>query len=357
MLFSCDENTPEEPANEAYELNAPTYFGSYNERIPDDNPTTKKGVELGRMLFYEKKLSGDNTMSCASCHQQSKAFTDGFAVSEGIDGISGRFSAMSLTNLLWSEKFFWNGRAESLEDQALQPIEDPIELHQSLDDAVEKLEEAGYLPLFKEAFDTEVIEPVYIERALSQFQRTLISANSKYDQYLKGDYKPTQSELRGMNLFFTHPIPGQLRGGNCGDCHSNFLTSGSIPGFSGFHNNGLDTDAEMDPGLFTVTGNPADRGRFKTPSLRNIALTAPYMHDGRFSTLEEVLDHYNEGVKRSETLDILLIEGSNEKIDPHEEVRLGLTEQEKQDIIAFLHMLTDEEFINNPQFSDPFKNE
>ncbi len=290
LLLSCSDTTVEEPINEMYKLDAPTYFGSFNERIPADNPTTKKGVELGRMLFYENKLSGDNTMSCGSCHQQKKAFTDGLAVSPGIDGITGKVSAMSLVNMLWADNFTWDGRMPTLEEQSIEPIANPIEMHQSFEAAIGKLEAAGYNELFREAFDEDEITAELIGKALSQFQRTLISSNSKYDQYLKGEYKPSQSEIRGLNLFFTHPIPGQLRGGNCGDCHSNFLTSGSIPGFSGFHNNGLDTKEDMKPGLFRVTNNPADSGKFKAPSLRNIALTAPYMHDGRFQTLEQVLE-------------------------------------------------------------------
>lgn len=162
---------------------------------------------------------------------------------------------------------------------------------------------------------------------------------------------------RGEQLFFTHPIPGQLRGGNCGDCHLGPLTSGAIDGFQGFHNNGLDNDEDMDDGLMSVTGKPSDKGRFKTPSLRNIALTAPYMHDGRFETLEEVIEHYDNGIHQSSTLDILIIEGSNENQASGEKPELFLTDQEKEDILSFLNMLTDQEFINNPQYSSPFENE
>ncbi len=354
MGSSCNEEPGEiKPVEEVFDLNAPFYFGEFNNRIPQDNPITEKGFQLGRMLFYEKMLSGDNSMSCGSCHQQKKAFTDGLAVSEGIDGIAGEVSAMSLVNMLWAEKFTWNGRMESVEKQSVDPITNPIEMHTSFEAAIAKLEGAGYANLFSEVFGTQEITEERIGKALSQFQRSLISANSKYDRYLRNEYQATSQEVRGMQLFFTHPIPGQLRGGNCGDCHLGPLTSGDISGFQGFHNNGLDSTAELDAGLMDVTGNPEDRGRFKTPSLRNIALTAPYMHDGRFQTLEEVLDHYNENVKKSETLDILIKEGSNEPIDPNEPIHLFLTAQEKEDIIAFLHMLTDEEFVNNPRFSNP----
>jgi len=352
--WGCEPQEEEFSPEDEFELVTPPYFGSYNERIPEDNPITSKGFELGRMLFYEKKLSGDNSMSCASCHQQSKAFTDGNAFSAGIDGQKGTVSSMSLVNLLWAEHFTWNGKMASVEEQSTEPVRNPIEMHETFDDAIQKLEEAGYTRLFHEAFDTEQITEELIGKALAQFQRALISSNSKYDQYLRGEYVPTPSEKRGEQLFFTHPIPGQLRGGNCGDCHLGPLTSGAIDGFQGFHNNGLDDDANMSEGLATVTGNPADRGRFKTPSLRNIALTAPYMHDGRFETLEEVIDHYDNGIHQSSTLDVLIIEGSNENQASGARPQLFLTEQEKDDILAFLHMLTDEEFVTNPKFSNPF---
>ncbi len=356
-IISCKEPVELPPEEEAFELNAPVYFGEFNNRIPEDNPMTEKGFQLGRMLFYETKLSGDNSMSCGSCHEQKKAFTDGLAVSEGITGESGKVSAMSLVNMLWSEKFTWVGAMPSLEIQSLEPITNPIEMHSSLEDAVAKLEDDGYSELFAGVFGTPEINQDRIAKALSQFQRALISSNSKYDQKLRGEYQPTQQELRGEQLFFTHPIPGQLRGGNCGDCHLGPLTSGAIDGLQGFHNNGLDNDEEMDEGLMSVSGKPGDKGRFKTPSLRNIALTAPYMHDGRFATLEEVIEHYDNGIHQSSTLDVLIIEGSNENQASGDQPQLFLSDQEKADIIAFLHMLTDEEFINNPKFSNPFEDE
>lgn len=355
LFLGCDSKKNElEPE---FTLDAPKYFGSFNQRIPEDNPITTKGFELGRMLFYEKKLSGDNSMSCASCHQQNKAFTDGNAFSAGIDDQNGEVSSMSLVNLLWAEKFTWNGKMETVEEQSTEPIRNPIEMHENFEHAIKELEDAGYSRLFQEAFNSDEITDDLIGKALAQFQRALVSSNSKYDQYLRGEYVPTQAERRGEKLFFTHPIPGQLRGGNCGDCHLGPLTSGAIDGFQGFHNNGLDTDENMDEGLMAVTGNPADKGRFKTPSLRNIALTAPYMHDGRFETLEEVIEHYDNGIHQSSTLDVLIIEGSNENQASGERPQLFLTEQEKQDILAFLHMLTDEDFINNSKFSNPFENE
>lgn len=353
LLIACDPEEYSPVMQGDYEINPPIYFGDYQERIPDDNPITKNGFQLGRKLFYEKALSADNSISCGTCHQQELAFTDGKAVSKGVEGKLGKVSAMSLSNLLWTENFTWAGKFKHLSDQSLDPIQNPIEMHLPLEKAVKNLEEQGYASDFQKAFGSYEINVERIGKALAQFQRALVSSDSRYDQYLRGEVQPTQSELSGMNLFFTHPIPGQLRGANCGDCHLGPLTSGDIDGFQGFHNNGLDTDETMDDGLMSVTGNPKDKGRFKTPTLRNIAVTAPYMHDGRFQTLEEVLDHYNEGIRKSETLDILIMEGSNEPIDPHQDIRLHLTEQEKQDVINFLKMLTDESFLNNPDFSNP----
>lgn len=353
LLLACEPEEYSPVVNDGYELNPPIYFGDYQERIPNGNPITKSGFQLGRKLFYEKALSADNSISCGTCHQQEMAFTDGKAISEGFEGRLGKVSAMSLSNLLWTENFTWTGKFSRLIDQSLEPIENPIEMHLPLEKAVENLEELGYAADFQKAFGSYEINVEKIGKALAQFQRALISDNSNYDKYLRGEYEPTESELNGMRLFFTHPIPGQLRGANCGDCHLGPLTSGDIDGFEGFHNNGLDTDESMDEGLMSVTGKIEDKGRFKTPALRNIAVTAPYMHDGRFKTLEEVLDHYNSGIKTSETLDILIMEGSNQPINAHDEIKLYLTDKEKRDVITFLKMLTDESFLNNPEFSNP----
>lgn len=332
-----------------YDLQTPAYFGDF--RLPADNPLTKEGVALGRMLFYEKRLSNNNTIACANCHQQAKAFTDGQAISLGSEGQPGNRSAMSLGNLLWAKKLFWDGRANTLEEQALVPIQDPLEMHQTLDQAVAKLQATELYPSkFKQVFGSETISAATIAKALAQFERTLISSDSKYDRYQNKTYQPTAQELRGEELFFTHPVAGSLRGGNCGDCHG-----GNLMSLNSFHNNGLDAEFANDLGLEEVTGKAFDRGKFRAPSLRNIALTAPYMHDGRFQTLEEVLDHYNDHVQRSETLDPLILEASNEPIQAGQPIKLRLTEQEKQDIVAFLHTLTDSTFIQDERFSDPFK--
>lgn len=359
-LFSCSEKSGKIKVlsgKGVSKIDIPSYFSPLVQ-IPNDNPLTDEGVKLGRMLFYEKRLSKDNTMSCGTCHQQKFAFTDGNQrVSVGVDGKRGTFNTMSLVNLLWTTRFFWNGRSESLEKQSLEPIQDPIEMHETLDNVVSKLQKTTtYPPLFDKAFGSEQITPKRIAKAIAQFERVLISSRSKYDKYLKGEVQFTEQERLGEQLFFTHPEPrAGLRGGNCGDCHLGPMTSGNPVNFDGFHNNGLDSDQTLSSGLKHVTGNGFDKGKFKVPSLRNVALTAPYMHDGRFQTLHQVLDHYNEHIRNSATLDPLIREASN-RVHLEDDPKLYLTEREKKAIIAFLHTLTDHEFTTDQRFSDPFQN-
>lgn len=355
-LISCG-NEMESPVSGPTQisLDSPDYFPN-NVAMPADNPLTEQGVQLGRMLFYEKMLSADGSISCASCHQQQKAFSDGKQFSFGVNEAKGDMNAMSLSNLHWQNRFFWNGRAKTLEEQAEQPIEDEREMNLPIEEAVKRLEaDTKYPALFKNAFGTEDINAELIGKALAQFERTLISANSKFDAWIRNEVELSPEEKLGMELFFTHPDPKlQLRGGNCSDCHLGFLTAGDPNGFTGFHNNGLDAEEHLASGLQSVTGNPFDKGKFKAPGLRNIALTAPYMHDGRFQTLEEVLDHYNDHIQNSPTLDVLILEASNELPDGSDAVKLHLSKDEKKAIISFLHTLTDQEFITNPKFSDPF---
>jgi len=327
-----------------YNLVYPANFGS-RINIPADNPTTKQGVYLGRMLFYEIKLSGNNTISCGSCHQQDKAFTDGRAFSPGVDGVLTPRNSMSLVNLLWGRKFFWDGRANGLEEQAVTPLTSQHEMGQSLTTSAQKLTQTtNYPALFKLVYGDERITGDRIIKAISQFERTLISANSRYDQYLRGAYQPTPDELEGMELFNTSPQPEKgIRGANCTHCHGGTKTYMEL-----FHNNGLDS-LPRDSGMEKLSGLPADRGRFKVPTLRNIALTAPYMHDGRFKTLEEVVDHYSEHLQQSASLSSFLRSESNEAGGKS----LKLLPVEKKQLIAFLNMLTDSAFITNPAFSNP----
>ena len=322
----------------------PANFGN-RINIPANNPTTKQGVFLGRMLFYEKRLSANNTISCGSCHQQSKAFTDGKPFSDGVDDVPTPRNAMSLANLLWARKFFWDGRAVGLEAQALIPMTNPHEMGQAIDLSVIKInDDKQYRELFKLTFGDSQITGDRIVKAIAQFERTLISCNSKYDQYLRKAYQPTPQELNGLALFNNAPVPAKgIRGANCAHCHGGPKTYMEL-----FHNNGLDS-IPKDAGIEALTGLPSDRGRFKVPTLRNIALTAPYMHDGRFKTLTEVLDHYSEHILESASLSTFLRGESNEPGGK----TLKLTAAEKQDIIAFLNMLTDADFISNPDFADP----
>jgi cytochrome c peroxidase len=213
--------------------------------------------------------------------------------------------------------------------------------------------DAKYRELFEAAYGE--ISAAAIVRALASFERTLISSNSRYDQFLRGELTLDPEEELGRKLFMAHPdVKVSLRGANCIDCHSQFLTGGSGARYDGFSNNGLDDEAHLQPGLQAVTGNPAHRGLFKVPSLRNIALTAPYMHDGRFKTLEQVLDHYDSGIKTSSTLSAVIVEADNQGAAAAGRISLHLTSGEKAAIIAFLRTLTDRDFVAAERFSNPF---
>ncbi len=323
----------------------PEHFGEQF-IIPKDNPMNENAVFLGKMLFFDVRLSADNSISCATCHQPEKAFSDSNKIAIGINQQINERNSMSLVNLLWNKNFFWDGRSYSLEHQSLHPLTNPNEMGMNIEVLEKKLQNIStYPPLFKKAFSTSTINIDLIAKALAQFERTLISANSRYDKIIRGESEPTESEKRAIKLFFTHPIAESgIRGGNCGDCHGSHLTT-----LQTFHNNGLDKNY-TDIGLEKITKKRTDKGKMKAPSLRNIALTAPYMHDGRFQNLEQVLDHYNEHIQYSDALDILIIEGTNVPNGKN----LGLTKQEKQDIILFLNMLTDSSFVQNPAFQNPF---
>ncbi len=333
-------------------FSAPFVFGRFT--VPQENPLTEEAFVLGRRLFYDPVLSGANETACASCHVQELAFTDGLAKSPSLSGGELAFSSMSLVNLLWGqERFFWDGRAESLEHQALMPIVHPEEMAQDLDELIEELRSSRtYRRMFKAAYGE--VSTDNVAKALATFMRLLISSDSKYDRYLRGEVNLTDQEEYGRKLFMAHPdTKVSLRGGNCIDCHSQFLISGFRDALDGFSNNGLDPDDALPEGLMAVTGDPAHKGFFKVPTLRNIAVTAPYMHDGRFATLEEVMDHYNDGIVFSETLSPLILEADNAPDQTAGTIGLRLTQPEIEAIIAFLHTLTDDQFLNDPRFSNP----
>lgn len=338
------------------EFSAPFVYGRFS--VPEENPLTEEAFQLGRRLFYDPILSGSNDTSCATCHRHELAFTDGLPRSIGTGEQELDFSSMSLVNLLWGpRRFFWNGRALSLEEQSLMPIQNAKEMDQSLDELLEELRGSEeYRKRFRVAYGD--ITEQNIAKALATFMRLLISADSKYDRYLRGEAKLSPLEEHGRKLFMAHPdVKVSQKGGNCIDCHSQFLTSGFADVLDGFTNNGLDHEISLPQGLGDITKNPADKGKFKVPTLRNIAITAPYMHDGRFDSLEDVMMHYNHGIKISSTLSPLILEASNRSIDAKESVGLSLSEDEVEAIIAFLHTLTDEGFLSNARFSDPLKGE
>ncbi|SKA88517.1 Cytochrome c peroxidase [Prosthecobacter debontii] len=302
-------------------------------QLPSDNPITQEGVSLGEKLFHDPRLSINNTQSCASCHDRSLAFSDSRPVSLGAEGQQGTRQAMPLFNLAWSSSFFWDGRANSLREQVLLPIQDKHEMNESLDRVPAKI--ADLKDDFAGAFDSEEITSEKIAKALEQFLLTLVSQDSRFDQAARKVALMTEEEKRGLQLFVTEFDPARgLRGADCFHCHGGTLFTDHQ-----FKNNGLDL-TPADVGRMRVSGNPADKGKFKTPGLRNIARTAPYMHDGRFQTLEEVVEHYNSGVQRSETLDPNLAK--------HPVEGLRLTDDEKRALVAFLKTLTDEEFVSPP---------
>ena len=314
--------------------------------LPADNPLTVQGVQLGRMLFYEKMLSKDLSQSCADCHRQLDGFSDTTRFSIGVEGMPGKRQAMPVFNMAWhSNEFFWDGRAQLLRDQALLPIQDPLEMNETLENVVAKLSaEQTYKDQFIRAFGSDEITSEKIALAMEQFMLSIVSYESKYDRYLAGLEQLTESELRGLELFETEysPFFPELSGADCVHCHggANFENDQ-------YMNNGLDTDADFeDFGREDVTEDPNDRAKFKVPSLRNVAVTPPYMHDGRFQTLEEVIDHYNEGIKASSTADQTVLNTMD--------TGLFLTDQDKQDLINFMKTLTDDTFLNKEEYKTPF---
>ncbi len=302
--------------------------------LPADNPLTVEGVALGRRLFHDTRFSRNNQQSCASCHAQPFAFSDARTVSAGAEGQKGRRNSMPLFNLAWAKEFFWDGRAKSLREQVLKPIEDPLEMNERLDNVLAKLRtDADYPREFAAAFGGEITSE-RLAMALEQFLLTLVSQDSKFDRAARKLATLNDEEKRGLQLFVTEHDPARgLRGADCFHCHGgNLFTSNA------FANNGLAPSADL--GRYEVTRDENDRGKFKAASLRNVAVTAPYMHDGRFATLEEVVEHYDKGVQRSAALDPNLAK--------HPAEGLGLSAEDKRALVAFLKTLTDEPFIAPP---------
>ncbi|MDD3638032.1 MAG: cytochrome c peroxidase [Bacteroidales bacterium] len=365
FLVACSDKTeiidpPPAYTPTPYELEIPYAFPT-KLNIPEDNPLTVEGVELGRYLFYDGRLSGrthpDSLMSCSSCHIQENNFEPGVdhLVFEGgfVHGLSGQQThhvVLPLVNLVWnSSGYGWNGsfynnnenpNQRQIEDIVTLSVIAPDEMHgdtnrvkalfQSLD---------GYPELFYKAFGSDQITFKNMARAIAQFVRTLVSADAKIDRYLRGEEQLTQSELNGFILFTTE------EGADCFHCHGGF----GNPLFTThlFYNNGKDTIFNDPLDRFAVTGDPMHKGAYKAPTLRNISLSGPYMHDGRFATLDEVIDFYSHEVKWSDQVDPLM----------HHVLRGGvqLTPSEKADVKAFIATLHDEKFLNNPAYGRPEK--
>lgn len=350
ILDISEPTLPSSLANYS-QINLPGYYqngpvaGADN--TPTDNPITDAGATLGRVLFYEKQMSANGTVSCGSCHQAINGFSDPAVLSSGFEnGLTGRHS-MSLANSRYynNGSFFWDERAASLEAQVLMPIQDEVEMGMTLNDLVDRLEGIPYYaPLFNAAFGSNEINSDRISRALAQFIRSMVSINSKYDTGRNEVNAPTvdfpnftAQENRGKALFFDPAI-------GCAACHGTdaFIAPGA-------RNNGLDADNSADLGRGGVTGVTAQEGVFKVGSLKNIEFTAPYMHDGRFSTLEEVIEHYNSGVQNNPNLSPpLRLPGGGIR-------RFNLSDSDKAALVAFLKTLSDDVLINNAKFADPFQ--
>lgn len=341
LMVSCSEQVKHEETEvevitrkpEPMEIQIPANFPApvYDLTV---NPVTKEGFALGKKLFYDARLSRNNTISCGSCHQQSAGFTHhGHDVSHGIDDKLGRRNSLPIQNLLFYKTFFWDGGVHNLDLVPLNAIANKVEMDEEVENIIAKLEaNADYRAKFLAAFGSEEITSTRFLQAISQFLAAMISSNSKYDRYVRNEGVTfSEAELQGMELFTQH----------CRSCHATDLFTDQS-----YRNNGYSslTDFDRDQGREEITLNKDDRGKFKVPSLRNVAYTAPYMHNGKLSTLDQVLDFYVSGVHDTPTLDSLL----KAKGTPG----FYFDEDEKQKIIAFLHTLTDEKYLTDKQFSE-----
>ena len=291
------------------------------------NPVTEEGFELGKALFNDPMLSRDNTISCVECHNQSYAFTHhGHDVSHGVDNRVGTRNAQPVQNMAWQKEFFWDGGVGDLDLFSVAPIENPLEMDENLGNVLTKLRSTQKYPaLFNKAYGSTEITSQKFLKALSQFMLSLVSANSRYDKYVRKEGGILNSEeLAGLSLFQQ----------KCSSCHAGDLFTDQS-----YRNNGLNIQGSKDEGRFRITERVEDRFKFKVPSLRNVEMTAPYMHDGRFYTLEEVLHHYASGVQQTPNVDASLKNG------------IPLTAEEQAKIVAFLKTLTDREFLTNQKFA------
>ncbi len=334
LTVACDRNRPE-PISEdllPMTIQVPDHFRDIIP--PEDNTITPAKVALGKKLFYDPILSVDSSVSCGSCHLAKNGFADPNRFSVGFEGRTGTRQAMAIINLAYAKSLFWDGRSPNLEVQVLDPVINPLEMANDSATVVERLNRHPYYAdEIKRVFDSDTVTFIHVEKAIATFERTMVSSNSKFDQYLATQDTNifSASERRGFDLYFTEEIGAKHA--ECFHCHGGF----NLDEPSGaFLNNGLDEFYD-DLGRANVTQVNKDIGLFRVPTLRNIEYTAPYMHDGRFETLAEVLDHYASGGKPHFNRDPLI-------------PNIQLNEQDKQDIIAFLKTFSDPDFINNPEF-------
>ncbi len=344
----------------AYQFQAVTAY----DNTPSNNQITDAGATLGRVLFYDKKLSANGTVSCASCHQSAHGFSDPNVLSDGFNGGKTRRHSMGIVNARFyaGGKFFWDERASTLEAQVLMPFQDPVEMGLSLNQLVQIASSQKYYPtLFKNAFGDNTITSDRISKALAQFIRSMVSTTSKYDIARSAVSSATANfpgftsqENQGKNLFYLPRTLSNGVSGNCVGCHQTEAFIGPLPSNPGqlttfATTNGLDAISTSDFGVRESTGNTNDTGKFKFPSLKNIAVRAPYMHDGRFATLEAVIDHYSSGVKNHSSLISPLISTSGQV------GQFNFTATEKAALVAFLNTLTDNTMLTDPKYSNPFK--
>jgi cytochrome c peroxidase len=317
------------------------------DNMSEDNLTTDEGATLGRVLFYDKQLSANGTIACASCHKAEFGFSDDAVLSEGFEGGQTGRHSMSLTNARFygKGKFFWDQRAKTLEDQVLMPFQDPVEMGMTLDTLVEAVDAQDfYPPLFEAAFGDSEISSDRISKALAQFVRSLVSFTSKYDEGRaqvdsREDDFPNFSDEENLGKKFFTSLPNVPNGLGCVVCHTGEAMVAFEP-----TNNGLDIDSENDEGVGGTTGKSKHMGTFKVPSLRNVGVRAGFMHDGRFSSLAEVVDHYMDSVQPHPNLGVPL--------SMHD---LNLGKTKRKALIAFLETMTDYDMIEDPKFSDPFE--
>ncbi|AXT54483.1 cytochrome-c peroxidase [Aquimarina sp. AD1] len=337
------------------------------DNTPIDNPITDAGATLGRVLFYDEKLSANGTVSCASCHKAEHGFSDPDILSKGFEGGLTRRHSMGIVNARFYEggKFFWDERAATLEEQVLMPFQDEVEMGLTLQELTNIVaEQTYYWSLFADAFGDQNITSDRISRALAQFIRSLVSTTSKYDQARSDVDSPivdfpnfTEQENEGKRLFYMpRPLTNGLNA-NCVACHVSEAFVAPIPtvtpipsGITTFATtNGLDAISTTDLGVNETTANPNDIGKFKVPSLKNIAIRPPYMHDGRFATLEEVIEHYSSGIQNHQSLISPLVNSEGQV------GQFNFTEEEKEALIAFLNTLTDNQMLTDEKYSNPFE--